>query len=118
MMNSKGREYEERAKKFLEKRGFKLLDKNFFGNHGEIDIIGLDDDTLVFLEVRYRKDDKFGFPEETINRRKIYRIYITAKEYIYKRKIQNMKIRFDSITFLGEKISWQKNIFWGDEIGV
>lgn len=117
-MINKGREYEKKAGEFLEKEGIVLLEKNFFGNHGEIDIIGLDGSTLVFFEVKYRKNDRFGFPEEAINKKKAFRIYLTAKEYIGKKKIKNKDIRFDSITFLGEKISWQKNVFWGDEIGI
>lgn len=117
-MINKGREYEKKAGKFLEKEGIVLLEKNFFGSHGEIDIIGLDGSTLVFFEVKYRKNDRFGFPEEAINKKKAFRIYLTAKEYVSKKKIKNKDIRFDSITFLGEKISWQKNIFWGDEIGI
>lgn len=46
------------------------------------------------------------------------KIYITAKEFIRKNRLENEKIRFDAVVFLGEKIEWIKNIFWGDELGL
>lgn len=114
---NKGRIYEEKGKKYLENMGVKVLSMNYYGSFGEIDIVGYDDTTLVFFEVKYRKNLYFGTPQEAIDKRKMNKIYITAKEFVKKNRLENEKIRFDAIVFLDEKIEWIKNIFWGDELG-
>lgn len=73
---------------------------------------------LFFFEVKYRKNLFFGTPQEAIDKRKMNKIYITAKEFIKKNRLENEKIRFDAIVFLGEEVEWIKNIFWGDEVGL
>lgn len=57
-------------------------------------------------------------PQEAIDKKKMKKIYITAKEFIRRNRLENEKIRFDAVVFLGEKIEWIKNIFWGDELGL
>ena len=49
---------------FLKQQGYDVLEQNFYTKVGEIDIIAKEDQTLVFVEVKYRKDDKKGYPEE------------------------------------------------------
>lgn len=115
---SKGKEYEDKGKKYLEGVGIKIVDTNYQGAFGEIDIIGYENTTLVFFEVKYRKNEFFGLPQEAIDRKKRGKIYITAKEFIKKNRLESEKIRFDAIVFLGEELSWIKNIFWGDELGI
>ncbi|MGL5796874.1 MAG: YraN family protein [Cetobacterium sp.] len=115
---NKGKEYEEKAKQYLESLDIKILSMNYEGSFGEIDIIGYDKNTLVFFEVKYRKNNLFGAPQEAIDRRKMNKIYITAKEFIRKNRLDDEKIRFDAVTFLGEEVEWLKNIFWGDELGI
>lgn len=115
---NKGKIYEEKAKIYLENIGVRVLVMNFQGSFGEIDIIGYDDTTLVFFEVKYRKNLSFGTPQEAIDKRKMNKIYVTAKEFIKKNRLENEKIRFDAIVFLGEEAEWIKNIFWGDEVGL
>lgn len=115
---SKGKIYEEKGKEYLENIGVKVLSMNYQGSFGEIDIIGYDEMTLVFFEVKYRKNLSFGMPQEAIDKKKMKKIYITAKEFIRRNRLENEKIRFDAVVFLGEKIEWIKNIFWGDELGL
>lgn len=115
-MNNKGKIYEEKAKKFLIEQGIKILDRNFYSKYGEIDIIVEDGENIVFIEVKYRKNLNFGFPEESIDKRKRGKILKTANYYLKVKKLENKKVRFDSILFLDKKIKWIKNIFWGDEI--
>ena len=68
---SLGRKGEEIAEKFLQDRGFRILEKNFRSRLGEIDLIGIDKETLVFIEVKTRFSDEFGPPEEAVTTRKI-----------------------------------------------
>ena len=115
---SKGKIYEEKGKEYLENIGVKVLAMNYQGSFGEIDIIGYDETTLVFFEVKYRKNSFFGLPQEAIDKRKMKKIYLTAREFIKKNRLEDEKIRFDAIVFLDEEIEWIKNIFWGDELGL
>ena len=49
-----GTHYEEEAARYLEQQGYQILERNFFSRYGEIDLIAKDEDTLVFVEVKYR----------------------------------------------------------------
>lgn len=115
---SKGYLYERKAKEYLESLNVKIIDQNYFGWKGEIDLIGYEYDTLVFFEVKYRKNKEFGLPQEAINREKQKRIYLTAKDFVMKKKLYNKKIRFDAVIFIGNEVQWIKNIIWGDELGI
>lgn len=112
-----GDKYEEKAVKLLISRGYEILERNYRVKAGEIDIIAKFEDTIVFVEVKYRKTLKYGYGLEAVDYRKIRRIYNAAKVYLTLNKKLSFKIRFDCISFLGEKISWTKNLTWGDEIG-
>nr|WP_307774833.1 YraN family protein [uncultured Cetobacterium sp.] len=116
---NKGHLYERKAKEYLEDQGVRVLELNYQGAVGEIDIIGYEGDTLVFFEVKYRKNSNYGMPIEAIDKKKLTKIYKTAKEFVVKNRLDREKIRFDALTFFGdEKIQWLKNILWGDEVGV
>lgn len=112
-----GNKYEEIAVKLLVSRNYKILERNYRVKAGEIDVIAEIDDTIVFVEVKYRKNENFGYGIEAVDYRKIRRIYKAAEIYLMLNKKLSSKIRFDCISFLGEKISWTKNLTWGDEIG-
>lgn len=93
--------------------------KNFRTRRGEIDLIMLDNDTLVFVEVKYRKSTAFGIPQETITPRKRERIIAAALAYLQDRSLgENHPIRFDAIAVCGNsfesnaiQIDWLRNIF-------
>jgi len=113
-----GREKEEIAVNYLQENGVAIVLRNFTGRNGEIDIIGDDGKTLIFIEVKYRKNLLMGFAEDSISKSKMKKIYLTAVEYIRKNSnIADRNMRFDVIAINGEKINWIKNSFRGDEIG-
>ncbi len=112
-----GNIYEEKAKKFLEAKGLKYIDRNVFGRFGEIDLVFLDGKILVFIEVKYRKNSTFGYGSESVTDRKKKRIYLTAMEYLGRKKSLDCEVRFDLISFYGEDITWTRNIIWGDNFG-
>ncbi len=106
------------ALSFIVKNGLEIVEKNFTGRNGEIDIVALDGNTLVFVEVKYRKNKNSGFAEEAVSKIKMRRIFLASMEYIKKKKIkESMAMRFDVIAINGEDINWIKNSFRGDEIG-
>ena len=62
-----GKVSEEKAVKFLKKKGYKILEQNYVNNIGEIDIIAKHKGIYVFVEVKYRESDYFGLPREAVN---------------------------------------------------
>lgn len=109
--------YECKAIELLKKNGYEILELNYYSKYGEIDIIAKKDNCLLITEVKYRNTKKFGIGIESITKTKLKRIYNTAMEYISKKNLQDVEIRFDSICFFKDDVSWVKNLFWGDEIG-
>ncbi|WP_457624456.1 YraN family protein [Persephonella sp.] len=109
----KGRLFEDRAVDFLKSSGYEIIGRNFKTRYGEIDIIARDGDTVVFVEVRYRKSSAFGSPEETINLRKIKKIIRAANRYISMKGLENTDIRFDVIAMDEDGIRHIKNAFEG-----
>ncbi len=112
-----GFEFEELAKRYLIKKGMRYIESNFYTRYGEIDLIFTDEEekTLVFLEVRYRKNAEFGEPLETIDGKKLEKIMISSQIYIKNRKWKQ-NVRYDVIGIkkdkLGNnKINWIKNAF-------
>ena len=99
---STGRLGEEKAKEYLEKQGYKILETNkHFSKFCEIDIIALDKDTLVFAEVKTRRTVKFGLPQEAITKTKYQNIKNGI--YFYLQENQNYKkYRIDVISIVLE----------------
>lgn len=107
-----GTKYEEKAEQFLIKQGIKIIVKNFRCKQGEIDIIGIDGNCLVFLEVKYRATNRIGEPEEAVNIYKQKRICRVAEYFLYTHPYYaNQMIRYDVIAISGEEIRWHKAAF-------
>ncbi|MDI6699827.1 MAG: YraN family protein [bacterium] len=100
---SKGKSGEDLASKYLLKKGFQIVEKNFrSGRFGEIDIVCKKDDLLVFVEVRSKTNLNRGTPTESINNLKRERILKSAKYFLMKYpKYSNFNLRFD---FIGIKV--------------
>ncbi len=99
----KGKGGEEIAREFLLKKGFELIEMNYENNIGEIDLIMVDKDWLVFVEVKLKIGDKFGIPEEMIDRRKLSQIKRVAESYLVleKSKVKRFKkFRIDGVCIM------------------
>ena len=107
-----GSRYEQLAARYLEQKGMDVLELNYRCRTGEIDIIARDGGYLVFVEVKYRRDDKMGNPKEAVDRKKQKKISMTASYYLM-RECGRMDIpcRFDVAAVLGEQIEVVKNAF-------
>lgn len=95
---------EEVAVRFLKKKGFEIMKRNFRTRFGEIDIIAIDEDMLVFIEVKVKRGDKFGDPGEMINARKIEKIKRTANYFIQEKDLCDIPWRIDAVLIRGEVI--------------
>ena len=88
---------EDEAEKYLKQKGYKILERNFSCKRGEIDIIALDKNEIVFIEIKARASLKYGLPSEAVTKNKLKHIYKTAEYYLYTRKLQNHNTRIDVI---------------------
>ncbi|MCR1898126.1 YraN family protein [Irregularibacter muris] len=88
---------EKEARKFLSKKGYKIIEQNFRCKLGEIDIIAKQEDTIVFVEVKTRKNNLFGTPAQAVNKSKQMKIIKTALYYLKIHNEFSKNIRFDVI---------------------
>lgn len=107
-----GENYEVKAAEFLTSQGIKILEKNYRNRHGEIDLIGRDDTYLIFIEVKYRKDNNKGTPAEAVGFSKQKRICKVADFYRLTHGIGEFEaVRYDVIAYSNEEFEWYKNAF-------
>lgn len=107
----RGEATEQLACEHLQANGFVLLHKNYRLKMGEIDLIMRDGQTIVFIEVRYRKTMAYGGALQSIDPRKQARIIRTAQHYLQYRAPE-AQARFDVIAIEGNNgIQWIKNAF-------
>ncbi len=113
----KGDKAEQKACHYLEKQGLTLITTNFTSRFGEIDLIMRDDpqDNLVFIEVRYRKNNHFGGAASSVTPQKQQRITKTALYYMQQNE-PDASARFDVIAIEGDiqgenTINWIVNAF-------
>lgn len=114
-----GKDAEELASVYLETKGYTILDRNYFFEHAEVDIVAFQKDTsqIVFVEVKWRSSTDFGQPEDSISDSKIERIYKAAEAWIYERKMDGAPVRFDVISIVQEEdnapdIKHFEDAFW------
>lgn len=95
-----GKDAEKHAETFLKTQQLKLLERNYSCRFGEIDLIMLDRSTLVFIEVRKRKNRSFGGAAASVTHTKQKRIIKTAQWFLSQHsKFQKLDCRFDVIAF-------------------
>ena len=92
-----GQNGENVAEDYLKNAGYNIIIRNFRSNQGEIDIIAIDKQEIVFIEVKTRSNLKYGTPSEAVNQNKQNHIKNVAKYYIHVNHLYNCFIRFDVI---------------------
>lgn len=97
-----GNKSEKLAAKFLQRAGYKILDTQFAQRFGEIDLIALDGDEVVFVEVKARRSSDFGYPEESVTRRKLEKIARVGEYYLKENGWERRPYRIDVIAIEGE----------------
>ena len=94
----KGLAGEQLAVRFLEKQGFRILERNYRNRLGEIDIVAEERGVLVFVEVRTLQASAGHSPEETILPKKQQRISRTAVAYVQHKRLEDRPARFDVVS--------------------
>jgi len=94
---------EEVACLYLERKGARIIERNWKCQAGEADIIVRDDDDLVFVEVKSRSSDVTGLPEDSVTQKKRQRYERIALEYLFSHDLPSARIRFDVIAMVINK---------------
>ncbi len=114
---SLGKEKENLAAKFLESQGVQIVEKNFSCKMGEIDLIGVHKGYLVFVEVKYRSQTTCGYPQEAVSKNKRRKICLVSNYYkMVKHYGETVKVRYDVVSILGNRIRWDKDAFNYDDL--
>jgi putative endonuclease len=99
-----GKKGEEVALRFLKKRGYRIIEKNYVCKMGEMDIIAREKDTLAFIEVKTRTTTEFGPPQLAVNASKQRQLSKVALNYLKEKQLEDVKARFDVVAILlGQK---------------
>ena len=107
-----GAHYEERAAEWLSGQGVAILEMNYRTRAGEIDLVGLDGEYLVFFEVKYRSNLRKGAPLLAVTPHKKRQILNTARSYLYERRYRaDAPVRFDCVGITPGGVTWVKNAF-------
>ena len=112
-IHSDGARAEKSAAVYLRRQGLRLLEKNFACPYGELDLIMLDLNTIVFIEVRLRSTAAFGSAAESITYSKIKKIKMTANIFLqHNLRYRHKDCRFDAVTISCDGSKKQNHIEW------
>jgi putative endonuclease len=95
-----GKKGEEKALRFLKKKGYRIIEQNYVCKMGEMDIIAREKDTLVFVEVKTRTSMAFGPPQLAVNKFKQRQLSKVALNFLKQKKLEDVKARFDVVAIL------------------
>ena len=98
----KGLYGEELAARYLSNCGYRILEKNYLCKIGEIDIVAIENNELVFIEVRTKRKTEYGRAVETVNHTKQRKLRRVAEYYLMERKKENEFCRFDVLGIEGD----------------
>lgn len=110
-----GEKAEQIAEDFLLSQGLHFVERNFFCRIGEIDLIFIDKDSIVFIEVRFRANSAHGTAAESLGKSKLKRVRNSAALWLQKNHKVHHTSRFDAILFDGkidvQHLTWLKAVF-------
>ena len=90
---------EEMAKEYLEDKGYEIIEQNYRTKYSEIDLIVRKDNILIFVEVRTKRSNYFVSPEESINYKKLKKLYFNAEAYV-SHKNYKKEYRVDAVCII------------------
>ena len=107
-----GTRKEQLAEKLLGLHGYSILERNYRCRYGEIDLIAKKGEYLVFIEVKFRRNEKWGSPLEAVDSAKQRKIKQVAKHYLFEKKIALDKpCRYDVVAIEGDRYKIIENAF-------
>ena len=108
-----GSEQEKKAAGYLKEQGYEILQRNYYCRFAELDIVARGmDGYLCFIEVKYRKNRRYGAPEGVVSYQKQRKICQGARFYMKEKRIpEETPIRFDVIVIIGDEIQLIQDAF-------
>jgi putative endonuclease len=115
-MRATGDSFEQRACTLLERAGLKVLARNYTTRHGELDLVMREGDTIVFVEVRYRKNASHGDAATSVTRSKQAKLILAAQHWLAANpRLAASPCRFDVVSYdgLGDTLcqAWLRGAF-------
>jgi putative endonuclease len=98
-----GKRGEDLALRFLKKRGYRIIEKNYVCKMGEMDIIAREKDTLAFIEVKTRTSMMFGPPQLAVTSSKQRQLSKIALYYLKEKRLEDVRARFDVVAIVLEQ---------------
>ena len=114
---SSGNLAEEIAARFLARNGLKIIVRNYRCRGGEIDLVCRDGSTIVFVEVRLRRNHAFGGAAASVTATKQRRIILASTHYLHSQRLDDADCRFDCVLLdqlSADRIEWVKDAFAAD----
>ena len=109
---SLGGKKEALAAEYLKGQGAEVLCQNFYFHGGELDIVAKHGEYLCFIEVKYRRNREFGYPEEAVTKRKQQKMVQGARRYLYQNQLSpDTACRFDVVSIYKGEILWIQDAF-------
>ena len=103
---------ERLAEQYLRNHHVTIIERNYHCRFGEIDLIAQDENSLVFTEIRYRKNKHYGGAAFSVDTKKQKKLIASAQHYLQSHKQwQSKPCRFDVVALEGDDINWIKNAF-------
>ena len=107
-----GADKEGLALRYLEALGYRIIERNFRNRIGEIDLIGIEGSELAFIEVKYRKDDRYGYPSFSVGKKKQSTISKVALYFLaIHPQYAGFQCRFDVVCIMKSEITLYRNAF-------
>jgi putative endonuclease len=112
-----GTKGEKIAADYLRKKGYRIISQNFQHRYTQIDLIAQKDDTFIFVEVKCRKNYKFGLPVEALTQRKLFSLQKGVQYYLHINKLYSVVVRLDLVGIEMDSDNMVKNITHIENIG-
>jgi putative endonuclease len=111
---------ENQAVRHLESLGYQIIERNYRCPFGEIDIIALDKNDIVFVEVKTRRHLHSGYPAESVDHRKREKLILTAQHYLAEKSLFETSSRFDVVEVYYTQgqppvVQLIRNAFWEEK---
>jgi putative endonuclease len=110
-----GRRGERIAERYLRRRGYVILERNFRGAGAEIDLVAMDSGTLAFVEVKTRRTTLYGEPQEAVSAQKRRHLRRAAEVFAARHRMHDAPMRFDVVAITeddqGRRLELLKDAF-------
>ncbi|MFA6919202.1 MAG: YraN family protein [Patescibacteria group bacterium] len=111
-----GKYGEDLASDFLTRRGARIVERNYYTRYGEIDLIALTGDEILFVEVKTRTGSGYGYPEQAINYFKVRHLHKAIQIYLQDKHLDNFW-RLDGVSVELDCVSKTAKIRWFKDVG-